>query len=262
MIRTTLLAAVIVAAINTSAFAVNPHFTVHTFKDPNAAQQVKVDGRKALRMKSEGELPLSINLSGASVIWYPKHEVLWKDVSHIEAVYKGERGGIGGGAPLFTALLDLNRNGEIDVDYDPNTDTWTIEDGTVSAYWGSGVAPWREPFSGDWESTGNVITDGAARWDSGMPGSPFPSPQTYADTLAYAGDLQVLWLGIDLESGWFEDNEPDDIVQMLVSEINFQGMQWGGGGAFAEVMIIPEPTTFAIFGAAGLGAFARRRHRG
>ena len=264
MIRSTILASVVWLAVASTAPAANTDFKISTFKDPNAAQLVFVDGRHALRMKSEGELPLSINLSASSVSWTPQNEVLWKDVSHMEATYKGEIGMIGGGSPRFVALLDQSGNGENDVTYDPNTDTWDMGgDGTIVSYWGSGVAPWQEPFSGGWETTGNVITDPAARWEGGQVG--IPGHVTYDQTLDYAGDMQVLWLAICLDTGWYDGNEPDDLVQMLVSQVNVQGVRFGGGGpsgaSFTEIMAIPEPASIVVMATGALGLLTGRQRR-
>ena len=263
-LRSTIPVSVLLLAATSSAPAANTNFDVTTYLDPAAAQQAFVDGRQTMRMKSEGELPLGTSMSASTVGWTPQNTVLWGDVTHMEASYKGEAGMIGGGSPFFAVLVDKNGNGQNDVTYDPNSQTWDMGgDGTVAGYWGSNGVPPQESFSGDWETTGNMIGDPAIRWSGAQVG--IPGTVTHAGTLPYAGNMQVLWLSINLNTGWFNGNEPFDLVQMLLHEISFQGVRHAdsGGGlagtSFSETMAIPEPGTACLLFLGAGGILARRR---
>ncbi|MAE60799.1 MAG: hypothetical protein CMJ49_05510, partial [Planctomycetaceae bacterium] len=136
-----------ILAVAIPASAKNSNFIFREFGG-DAIDIVGDDDNALLRMKSEGELPLTLNMTGADVLWFPEEEVLWRDVQRIEANYMGEAGRITGGAPRFFFGLDVNENGRYDSFYDPATDTWSGDDGHVFAFWGSGVPPWQEDFSG------------------------------------------------------------------------------------------------------------------
>lgn len=231
-------AMVLAAAV--PAFAKNNKNFIFREFGGDAIDIVGEDEDALLRMKSEGELPLTLNMTGADVLWFPKKKVLWQDVERIEATYMGEAGRIIGGAPRFFVGLDVNDNGRYDSFYDPTTDTWSGDDRHVFAFWGSGVPPWQEDFSGGWESTGNVITDSAERWDSHDIGGT-DHGETYAETVALGGNYRVVAIGISLETGWAQDAdtvvEPTDFVSMLLSSINFEGNVLSGE-AFAETLIV------------------------
>lgn len=264
--------AVLVAGLaSATSAATNTNVTFGEFKRTAAddpVQIIDIDGRQdVIRFRSEGYIqsgvPVYDTLAAGSAVWLPENATTWSQVTRIEADYKGEIGIFGGGTPRFYVGLDLNGNGAYDSYYDETLDQWVQEDGHIFIYWGSGAAPWVETPSYDWEATGNYVGDTAVRFETGQLPGGTTAGTTYAETISLYGDLEVVAIGLAVDGGWFNYNQSggtQDVQQLLVDQIHFEGTTAGGTVAFAETLVSPEPTSLALL-VAGAGLILVRRRR-
>ena len=246
---------------------------------PTAIEFVNVDGRDVVRMRSQGELPLFTNLTGAEAMYLPENTPKLGDVTTLEIEFKNEAGLFGGGTPRFFLGLDLNSNGVYDSTYDPDTNTWTQEDGHLFIHLGNGgVPPWQGDPGPDWQ-IGAAIFDSSstiAQYDTGQVGGD-SGGDTWADVQTLVNpfdgvtpiiDLDVLAIGIAVDGGWAQDSdsdvEPTDISSILVDTILFEGTLPVSGG-FTEPAawspLVPEPSTLLLLLAGGLVLLLRRQKR-
>ena len=244
---------------------------------PPAIEFVSVGDREVVRMRSEGELPLFTNLTGAEALYLPENKPKLGDVTTLEFEFNNETGVFGGGSPRFFLGLDLNSNGVYDSTYDPDTNTWTQEDGNLFIHLGNGgVPPWQGDPGPGWQI-------GAAIFDLGSTVAQYETAQVGGDTLGDTWadvqtlinpfdqvtpiiDLDVVAIGIAVDGGWAQDAdsvvEPTDINSLLVDSILFEGMA-DTGSAFSEQAFwssAPEPSTL-LMGLCGLFSLAWMRCR-
>ena len=186
------------------------------------ADVVQVDGRRAVRARSEGQIIGGTDwwntFTGTVVTYWLDNPVTWADVTRMEAEYKGLIGTFGSGSPRFSVALD--GNGEFDEDFDPVTGQWSGTDAALHVLWGD-ASPWRDVPTGDWQTTGNLIDAEDLRFDShGLPGGSWS--ETYADTLTKYGSMQVLGMYVAVDGGY---DQPDTgyVQELLIDQIVFEG---------------------------------------
>lgn len=247
---------------------------IEVFTDPDRGEVV--------RMRSEGQIisgtPVYDTLSAASAVWRPNNITTWANITTIQAEYKGEIGRHGGGTPRFFIGLDLNSNGDYDSFYNEETDTWEQEDGHLMVLWGLGTPPWQDPFTGEWGSTGNIIGGTEPRFETGQIPGGDNFGMTYAETLAIAGDFNVVAIGLSVDGGWAMGEDNGYVQQVVIDNILFEGvlndiavspvsdsglsMSFAAQSdhTFSEVLSVPEPASAMVL-LAGLMSMGLRRRR-
>lgn len=142
--------------------------------------------------------PLALELSSvaagpdpdySAVTYVPPAAMTFADITHLAADYNMTLGCFHGGAPRFSIGLDCDSNGTVD--------------GNVFVYWGTAPNFTDCPTNGQWFNTGDLITDGQARFDSSQLGGPFYG--THATTVASFGACDVKYVVVALDASWQAD---------------------------------------------------------
>jgi len=113
----------------------------------------------------------------------------FKDISKLSAWFNVTATDCGGGSPRFSIAIDMNGDG-----------TFTQPtDGHVFVYFGPYPNFYDCPFG--WQSTGNLIGNTDLRFDLSQVGGPWYG--SYADALALLGNKRVLYISLNVDSGWW-----------------------------------------------------------
>jgi hypothetical protein len=107
------------------------------------------------------------------------------DLNDLSADFKVDSGCFGCGSPRFSIAVDTDGDGDRDCN--------------VFVYWGTAPNFTDCPPVDTWLNTGNLVTDGALRWDSSQCGGPFYG--NHASAIAATGMGIVLRISVTVDNG-------------------------------------------------------------
>lgn len=190
-----------------------------------------------LRMKSDSASMPSTPY--AYLRYIPTTSFQLQSLTTLSADFSWLQGSYHGGSPRFDLGLDMDNSG-----------TWDggVNDRLLYVYWGTPPNFTDSPAAG-WQNTGNLMTDGATRFDLQSFGGPYIG--TAAQAMALLGTKNVLRAYVSLDAGW------GGAQWMDVDYVNING------SVYDAQAIVPLPAAalmgFPLIGLVAGAGYLRRR---
>lgn len=160
----------------------------------------------------------------AAAAWTPPAPLTFAGLTNLSADYSMPTGCFAGGSPRFQVRLDTNND--------------NIADGNVFVYWGT-VPNYNDCPTPGWHNTGDLINDGAARFDTTQfPGGAFYS--THAQAVALLGGATVMRITAVVDASWSQDQV------VYVDNVNINGSLHSFGDASATDNCDSAPNITAV----------------